>query len=326
MTNPTREDALATWRQMLLIRRFEEAAAKAYAMGSIQGFCHLYIGQEAVAVGAISALRADDVVYTSYRDHGHALAKGMSSRALMAELFGRVDGCCKGLGGSMHLFDVDAGIWGGYGIVGGHVPLATGTAFAFKYRSEDRVVLCFMGDGATNQGVFFEAMQLAELWDLPVIYIVENNHYAMGTPLERQTPVKDLTLRAQAFGIEADRLLDTDVFAVRDRVAQAVELARTETKPTFLEIETYRYRGHSMSDPAKYRSKEEVDKQKERDPLKALEQRLRREYEATDEELDAIESEVKAEVADAVEYAGKSPWPEPIEARRTTYTGGRETP
>ncbi|MCK6527335.1 pyruvate dehydrogenase (acetyl-transferring) E1 component subunit alpha [Myxococcota bacterium] len=316
-TAPTLDEMRSFYREMLLQRRFEEAAARVYTQGKIGGFCHLYIGQEAVGTGAIRALRPDDYVVTAYRDHGHALSKGSSSRAVMAELFGRSTGTSQGLGGSMHLFDVDRGLLGGYGIVGGHVPLAAGVAFASKYRGDGRVTLCFMGDGAVNQGVFFEAMQLASLWSLPVVFIVENNLYAMGTPLSMQTPVEDISLKAVPFGMDRDRFEDRDVFEVRRRVGRAVDRAREEGRPTFLEVLTYRYRGHSMSDPARYRTKEEVEERRLRDPLLFLEQRIKDAGAGGD--LAAIEESVAAEVEDALEFAENSPPPDPEVATRFVY-------
>jgi pyruvate dehydrogenase E1 component alpha subunit len=322
MTADGATHAADMYRRMLLIRRFEEATAKAYAEGKILGFCHLYIGQEAVAVAAIDCLESDDLVFTSYRDHGHALAKGLSSRRLMAELYGRVDGCCKGLGGSMHMFDASKGMLGGYGIVGGHVPLAAGAGFTIRYQGEDKVVMCFMGEGAANQGVFFEAMQLSALWGLPVVYIIENNGYAMGTPLSKQTPVENISLKAVGFGMEHDRIEDTDVLALRARVQQAVDLARRSKAPTLLEVRTYRYRGHSMSDPAKYRTRDEVKAYKERDPLKLLGQRLTEHFGYTEEQLKDFDSQVAARVKQALDFAENSPWPGVDVALEAVYASG----
>src|SRR5579864_8760320 len=256
---PAAPDHLAhLYREMLLIRRVEEESARAYAQGKIGGFLHLYIGQEAVAVGALAALRPDDYVITTYRDHGIALAKGMSSRALLAELFGKVTGCSRGLGGSMHMFDKEHNMLGGYGIVGGHIPLAAGTAFASKYKGDGRVTLCFFGDGSVPQGAFHEGVALAALWRLPVVFICENNLYSMGTPLYRSLSVADVSQKALAYGIARDRFDGEDVIRVRDRVAEAVRRARNESLPTLIEIRTYRFRGHSMSDAGLYRTKEEV--------------------------------------------------------------------
>ncbi len=294
---------------IVLCRRFEEAAAKAYGQGKIGGFCHLYIGQEAVGVGAISALQKDDWIVTTYRDHAQYLARGGDPRRAMAELFGRRGGCSRGLGGSMHFFDVERGFMGGWGIVGAHVPLAVGHAFAAKYRGEKRVALVFFGEGATAQGAFHEGMSLAALWKLPVVFVCENNHYAMGTPVEREVPVEDLTQLASAYDMRHDRLPDTrDVLEVRTRVARAVESARAGEGPTFLECVTYRYRGHSMSDPAKYRTKEEVDAWKVVDPIPITRRRL----EAAGvpaSELDAIEAAAEKKIEDAVAFAEAQPEP-----------------
>ena len=303
------------YRQMLLIRRFEEAAAKAYSQGKIGGFLHLYIGQEASAVGALSALRPSDYVLGTYHDHGLALARGMSARASMAELFGKVTGCSKGLGGSMHFFDAEKRMLGGYGIVGGHVPLAAGVAFASKYRGDGDVVLCFLGEGAVSIGDFHEALSLAALWHLPLITIVENNEYSMGTPLERSLSVPDTSLKALAYGMARDHITATDVMVVRDRVAEAVKRAREESLPTLIEVRTYRYRGHSMSDPGKYRTQEEIDARRQTDALHRLAEELRG-LGADDAALAALDAEVESEVEDAVRFAEESaePGEELIEA------------
>src|SRR3954452_22885359 len=237
------------YRQMLLIRRIEEEAARAYAQGKIGGFLHLYIGQEAVAVGSIAALKAEDYVVTTYRDHGIAIAKGMTARALMAELFGKVTGCSKGLGGSMHMFDVKNNMLGGYGIIGGHIPLAAGVAFASKYRKDGRVTLCYFGDGAVSIGGFHEGVSLAALWKLPIVFICENNEYSMGTPLSRTMSVEDVSLKGEGYGMARDRFFVRDVLDVEARVAEAVARARETSAPTLIEVRTYRFRGHSMSDP-----------------------------------------------------------------------------
>ncbi|MHC5022262.1 MAG: pyruvate dehydrogenase (acetyl-transferring) E1 component subunit alpha, partial [Planctomycetota bacterium] len=262
--------ALELFRQMLLIRRFEEESARAYSKGKIGGFLHLYIGQESVAVGASAALQPGDYTITTYRDHGLALARGTTSKAAMAELFGKVTGCSKGLGGSMHFFDAEHAMYGGHGIVGGHLPLAAGMAFASKYRGEDRVTMVFYGEGASSIGAVHEAMSLAALWKLPIVFVCENNQYAMGTSLARSMAMTDISLRADAYGMAKDRFVADDVFSVRDRLASAVERARKGDGPSLIEIRTYRYRGHSMSDPAKYRTKEELEEQKKRDALTRL--------------------------------------------------------
>jgi pyruvate dehydrogenase E1 component alpha subunit len=307
-------------RQMLLIRRFEEEAARAYSLGKIGGFLHLYIGQEAVAVGACAALRPEDYTITTYRDHGLALGRGMSARAAMAELYGRATGCSKGLGGSMHFFDVEHNMLGGHGIVGGHLPLAAGLAFAAKYRGEARVTVALYGEGAASIGATHEAMSLASLWKLPIVFICENNQYAMGTPLARQLSVHDVSVKAAAYGMARDRFEAEDVFEVRDRLAVAFERARSGEGPTLVECVTYRYRGHSMSDPAKYRTAEEVDDHKRRDPL----ERLRRELcasEAGAAAVAAVEAEVEREIADALRFAEESLDPGPELLEPTTYKG-----
>src|SRR4051812_39569219 len=250
-----RIDRLAAfYRQMLIIRRCEEESARAYAQGKIGGFLHLYIGQEAVAVGACAALDRDDYVVGTYRDHGLAIAKGMEPKTVLAELYGKVTGCSKGLGGSMHLFDANNHTLGGYGIVGGHIPLAAGVAFASKYRQDGRVTLCFFGEGAVSIGGFHEACSLAALWKLPIVFVCENNEYSMGTPLSRTMSVEDVSLKADAYGMAKDRLFVRDVFEVEARVADAVARAREKSEPTLIEARTYRFRGHSMSDPGKYRT------------------------------------------------------------------------
>ncbi|HKA86075.1 MAG TPA: pyruvate dehydrogenase (acetyl-transferring) E1 component subunit alpha [Haliangiales bacterium] len=295
------------YRQMLGIRRMEEAAAKAYAQGKIGGFLHLGIGQEAVCVGAIAALRPEDYVVATYREHGHAYAKGTSARAILAELFGRKTGISKGLGGSMHLFDAPNHFLGGYGIVGGHVPIAAGVAFKCKYLEEKRVTLCFFGEGSSSIGGFFEGVALAALWKLPVVFVCENNLYAMGTPLYRSLSVEDVSMKALAFGMARDRFDGDDVLRVHGRITEAVERARDEGEPTMIEVRTYRFRGHSMSDPGQYRTKEEVEEWKKRDPVSTARRRLVEEAKADEEMLKALEAEVKEEIEDAVKFAEESP-------------------
>src|SRR4026209_1425396 len=252
---------------MLLTRRLEERASQQYQAQKIGGFCHLYIGQEAVGTGAMAAIRFDDYFITAYRDHAHALVRGTSANACMAELFGKDTGCSRGLGGSMHFFDKEHHMYGGHAIVGAHVPLATGLAFASKYRNEDRCTLCFFGDGAINQGSFHEAFNLAALWKLPVLFVCENNLFGMGTHVERSTSVKDLTSRAKAYGVPATVVNGMDVRQVRDSVRTVLDGMRKKPGPFFLEARTYRYRGHSMSDPATYRTKEELEKYKNDEPI-----------------------------------------------------------
>ena len=300
---------------MLLQRRFEERVAEAYALGKIGGFCHLYIGQEAVSTGTQSALRPDDYVITTYRDHGQALMRGVSPRAVMAELFGRVDGCVHGKGGSMHMFDRGVNFLGGHGIVGGHIPLATGVGFAIKYRGGDQVCVCFMGEAAVNGGAFHESLNMAGLWKLPVLYVIENNRYGMGTAIERASSIKDLYKRGESYGM-ADATVDgQDVLAVRDAMARAVARARSEQMPALLEVRTYRYVGHSMSDAASgtYRTKAELEEYEKRDPIALLRQRMNAAGEITDAAFDALDTQIKAVVQDAWDFADNSPEP-PLEA------------
>lgn len=295
------------YRQMLAIRRLEEAAAKAYAQGKIGGFLHLGIGQEAVCVGAISAIQKEDYVVATYREHGHAYAKGISARAILAELYAKKTGASKGLGGSMHLFQADINFLGGYGIVGGHVPIAAGVAFKCKYLGEKRVTLCFFGEGSANIGGFFEGVALAALWKLPVVFICENNQYAMGTPLYRSLSVEDVSMKALAFGMARDRFDGDDVVRVHARIAEAVERARETNEPTMVEVKTYRFRGHSMSDPGQYRTKDEVEEWKKRDPVSIGRRRLVEEADMDEPALKALEARVKAEIEDAVKFAEDSP-------------------
>ena len=311
---PKDADALRRMlRDMLLIRRFEEKSGEAYALGKIGGFCHLYIGQEAVGVGTMAALRPDDYVLTSYRDHGQALARGMSSRAVMAELFGKATGCSGGKGGSMHLFDVTKGFLGGHAIVGGHIPLVTGVAFAIKYREGDQVAVGFFGEAAVNNGAFHEALNMAALWRLPAIYICENNRYGMGTALERASAIYDVAQRACSYDMPAEVVDGMDVLAVRDAVARAAQRARDRYTPTLLEIRTYRFMGHSMSDPihGHYRTKDEVDEMKARDPIHTFADKLRADGLLDDEHWQAMEADVTDEVEDALRFADESPEPSP---------------
>jgi pyruvate dehydrogenase E1 component alpha subunit len=301
----TVEELRPLYRQMLAIRRMEEASAKAYSQGKIGGFLHLIIGQEAVCVGAIAALEPKDYVVATYREHGHAYAKGVPARPIMAELYGKKTGLVKGLGGSMHLFDKSKNFLGGYGIVGGHVPIAAGAAFASKYRGDGRVTLCFFGEGASTIGGFAEGLALAALWKLPVVLICENNQYSMGTPLYRSLAVEDVSMRALAHGMARDRFDGDDVVKVKRRIAEAVERARTTGEPTLVEVITYRFRGHSMSDPGLYRTKEEVEEWRRRDPLNRSRARLT-ELGMSEEELTALEDDVKAEIEDAVRFAEES--------------------
>ena len=296
---------------MALIRRFEEKAAEMYALGKIGGFLHIYIGQEAVAVGATSVLRPDDYVISSYREHGHCLAKGSDPRRVMAELFGRRDGLCKGKGGSMHLFDKSVNFLGGHGIVGAHLPNAAGVAFAVKYEQRDQVVLCYFGDGAVPPGEFHESMNLAALWNLPVIYICENNGYAMGTAVHRALAQPEIWRFAETYHMRGEVVDGMDVLAVRDCVARAVALAREQQRPALIEARTYRFRGHSMRDPAGavYRTKEEVEREKRRDPIVHFTDRCLDDGLLTSADVDGIRGEVEEQVNEAVTFADASPEP-----------------
>ena len=303
MTETDGKLAVEMLRQMLLIRRFEEKAAQLYGLRKIGGFCHLYIGQEAVAVGAVAAIDlTTDYVLTAYRDHGHALACGMDPGVVMAELFGKVTGCSRGKGGSMHLFDVDKHYYGGNGIVGAHIPVATGAALALKYRGEAGVALCFFGDGAIHQGSFHESANLAKIWNLPVIYICENNQYGMGTSYKRVSAVDDFSVMGASYGIPGAQVDGMDAMAVHRSVGEAAGRAREGT-PSLLEIKTYRYRGHSMSDPAKYRTKQELEAYKQQDPIVILTDRLRADGNLTDDQYDTLDTEAKQAAARAVEFA-----------------------
>ena len=299
---------------MLVQRRFEEKVGEAYALGKIGGFCHLYIGQEAVSTGIIGQLRPDDYVIGTYRDHGQALVRGVTPRAVMAELFGRIDGCSHGKGGSMHMFDRDTNFLGGHGIVGSHVPLAAGVGFAIKYRGGDQVIVCFMGDSVVNIGAFHEALNMAALWKLPCLFVIENNRYGMGTPVEKAAAVDDLSKRADGYTGMAGIVIDgMDVHAVRSAAAAAIERARTESRPSLLEVRTYRFRGHSMSDAVSgtYRPKAELDEYTRLDPIFALKASMVAAGSFTDKDWDAMEQEVAAIVQDAWDFADQSPEPPP---------------
>ncbi len=312
-------------RQMLLIRRFEEKAGEMYSLGKIGGFCHLYIGQEAVAVGTIASLRADDYLITAYREHGHALARGMSARAAMAELFGKVTGCSRGKGGSMHLFDAATNFLGGHGIVGGQIPIAAGVGFATKYRKTDQVVACYFGEAAVNIGSFHEALNMASLWKLPVVFICENNGYGMGTALARASAILDIAHRAYSYEMACAVVDGQDVFAVKAAMDEAVARGRTDKKPTLLEIRTYRYVGHSMSDAAHgtYRTKDEVEEFRKRDPITLLRDTMIDEGLLDDAGFEALDRQIQAEVEDAVTFAEESPDPAPEELYTDVYAGDR---
>jgi pyruvate dehydrogenase E1 component alpha subunit len=306
-----RDEAFSLYKQMLLIRRFEERCAQLYVEGKIGGFLHLYIGQEAVGVGAMSLLRPDDYLITSYRDHGYALARGTDPRPLLAELCGKVSGISRAKGGSMHFYDVPRGNFGGDGIVGGHLPIAAGIGYSIRLRKTDQVVLCFFGDGAVNEGAFHEALNVSALWNLPVVYIIENNRYGMGTSLDRASSVKDLYQRGSAYGIPRFDVNGMDLVAVRTVLGQAIDLARKDKRPTLVEAETYRYRGHSMSDPGKYRRKEEVEEMMKSDPVLVWGKRLVDQERFTKEDLEAADKEILAQMDDAVAYVESSADPTP---------------
>ena len=316
----SREDLLRFYREMVLIRRFEERAGQLYGMGLIGGFCHLYIGQEAVAVGVQESVKqGHDKIITGYRDHGHMLCAGMDPKEVMAELTGRIGGSSKGKGGSMHMFDIATGFYGGHGIVGAQVALGTGLALANHYKGNGNVSYAYFGDGAANQGQVYESFNMAQLWKLPAIYIIENNQYAMGTSIERSSSTTQLSERGSSFGIPGEQVDGMDVLAVRDATARAVKRAREGGGPYILEMKTYRYRGHSMSDPAKYRAKEEVDEvKKTRDPIDHVKMLLDQAG-ATEDDLKAIDAEIKTIVAEAVQFAQESPEPDPSELYTDVY-------
>jgi pyruvate dehydrogenase E1 component alpha subunit len=320
--DPARADVYRDWlRQMLLIRRFEEKAGEAYSLGKIGGFCHLYIGQEAVAVGSLAALGADDYITCSYREHGHALARGMSARTVMSELFGKAAGSSKGKGGSMHLFDASLGFLGGHGIVGGHIPLATGMAFAAKYRDTQQVAVCYFGEAAVNNGAFHEALNMAALWKLPAIYLCENNRYGMGTALERASAIYDISERASSYDMANEVVDGQDVLIMHAAMERAVERARADKVPTLLEVRTYRFMGHSMSDPihGHYRTKEEVEDQRKRDPISVWSQRLIAEGLTDDAAVKALDKKIVGEVEDAYRFADEAADPEPGELYKDVY-------
>jgi pyruvate dehydrogenase E1 component alpha subunit len=305
----SREELLSFYRMMLLIRRFEERAGQLYGMGLIGGFCHLYIGQEAVVVGMQAAQRLGDQVITGYRDHGHMLATGMDPKEIMAELTGRIGGSSRGKGGSMHMFSTEKAFFGGHGIVGAQVSLGTGLAFANKYRGDGKVSVTYFGDGAANQGQVYESFNMASLWKLPAVYIVENNQYAMGTSVERASAETELHKRGISFDIQGELVDGMDVLAVREAGKRALDKARAGGGPTLLEMKTYRYRGHSMSDPAKYRTKEEVEEVKtQHDPIDHV-KRLLAEANVSEEELKDIDRDVRAIVLEAAQFAQESPEP-----------------
>jgi pyruvate dehydrogenase E1 component alpha subunit len=322
MQPPEQRDEVEMLSLMLLIRRFEERASQQYQAQKIGGFCHLYIGQEAVVCGAVAAVRPDDYLITAYRDHAHALARGTTADACMAELFGKATGCSRGLGGSMHYFDKAHHMYGGHAIVGAHVPLGVGLAFASKYRDEDRVTLCFFGDGAINQGGFHEALNLAALYKLPIIFICENNLFAMGTSVERSTSLKEIVDRAEGYDIPGTVIDGMNFREVRDKLAGIIDSIRKDPHPAFAEIRTYRYRGHSMSDPASYRTKEQLEKFRLDDPITRLRAQLTREEKLTNEQFDKMDKHAKETALASVKFAEESPEPPLENLYDYTYVDG----
>lgn len=315
----SKEQYLKWYEEMLLWRRFEEKASQLYIQQRIRGFCHLYIGQEAVVAGAISVIRPDDNMISAYRDHVHPIAKGVPPNAIMAELMAKITGCSKGKGGSMHMFSAEHRFFGGHGIVGGQIPLGAGIAFADKYNGSDRVTLCYMGDGAVRQGALHEAFNMAMLWKLPVIFIIENNNYAMGTSVERTTNVKELYKIGLSYEMPSKAVNGMSVEDVHDATEWAVKHARGGDGPVLLEIKTYRFRGHSMSDPGKYRSKEEVEDYKKQDPIEQVLDTLKKNKWINDAEIEAIDEKIKAIVEESVRFAEESPYPDASELYKDVY-------
>jgi len=318
-TKFTKETYIKWYEQMLLMRRFEEKAAQLYGQQKIKGFCHLYIGQEAVVAGTMSALNSDDRIITAYRDHAHALACGISARAVMAELFGKVTGCSKGKGGSMHMFGKEQNFFGGHGIVGGQIPLGAGIAFADMYRGGKQVTVCYFGDGAARQGALHETFNMAMMWNLPVIFVCENNGYAMGTSVQRTTNVLDIYKIGSAYNMPSEPVDGMQCETVHEAIEKAAERARKGEGPTLLEIRTYRYRGHSMSDPAKYRTKEEVEAYKQKDPIEVVKNTLLKNKWATEQDIEKIEEKIILVVNDSVEFSENSPFPDASELYQDVY-------
>src|SRR5476651_1888356 len=315
----TKDTYLHWYESMLLMRKFEEKAGQLYGQQKIRGFCHLYIGQEAVLAGAISVLKHEDSMITAYRDHAHALAKGTHPNAVMAELYGKATGCSKGKGGSMHMFDKENNFYGGHGIVGGQVPLGAGIAFAEKYKGTDFLSVAYMGDGAVRQGALTEPFNMAALWKLPVIFVCENNGYAMGTSVERTTVQTDIYKLGLPYGIPSSPVDGMDPAAVHKAMDEAVQRARNGEGPTFLEMRTYRYKGHSMSDPQKYRTKEELESYKAKDPIEIIKQAIEKAGYADEKWFEDIDNKIKAEIDEAVKFAEESPWPEASELYTDVY-------
>ncbi len=319
--NLSADEKIELYRQLVRIRRFEERSLRAYQAKKIGGFLHLYIGQEAIAVGCCSLMGEDDHVITAYRDHGHAIAVGMDLKPLMAELYGKATGCSKGKGGSMHYFDPSRNFWGGHGIVGGQIPLGTGLAYAVKYQGKKGAAMAFMGDGAVNQGAVHEAMNLAALWDLPCVFVIENNRYSMGTSQIRSTAGPGLAERAAGYGMNWAKCLGHDVYEVRETMHEVLTLAREESKPSVVEIDTYRYRGHSVADPDKtYRTREEIEEyRKTKDPLVIFQSRLTEEGVLTEETQKEIDKAARAEAEQAAIFAEESPFPTVADIQKDVY-------
>lgn len=314
------EEVVEMFRQMYLQRRFEERAMQMYQKGKFGGFLHLYIGQEAVSTGTVFALNDDDDIITAYRDHGWGLVRGVSAKEGMAELFGKATGCSKGKGGSMHFANTENHFWGGYGIVGGHIPIGGGIAFANKYQQNDRITACFLGDGAVDQGALHETLNMSQLWKLPCMYVVENNGYSMGTSTHRHT-VGEIVDRAKGYGMKSALLNGMDVFTVYEKIKEIAEDIRETMEPYFVEIRTYRYRGHSMSDPGKYRTKEELEEYKKTDPIERMKSYLKDEKLLKEEEIEKIEEEIEDEVMEAIDFAEESPFPEDEALFEDMYSG-----
>lgn len=315
----SKEVYLKWYESMLLMRKFEEKAGQLYIQQKIRGFCHLYIGQEALVAGAVSATKPSDNMITAYRDHAHPIGLGMDPKYVMAELYGKATGCSKGKGGSMHMFDRKLNFFGGHGIVGGQIPLGAGIAFADKYKGNDNVTLCYMGDGAVRQGAFHEALNMAMTWKLPVIFIIENNNYAMGTAVDRVSNVTNLHEMANGYNMPNEQVDGMACEPVHEAIERAVERARKGEGPTLLEMKTYRYKGHSMSDPAKYRTKEELEEYKSLDPIENALQKIKKHKYATDKEIEAIQNRVKEQVAESVEFSENSEFPDPAELYNEVY-------
>lgn len=315
----TKDTYLQWFDMMMLIRRFEEKSAQLYGQQKIRGFCHLYIGQEAVVAGTMSAIQKGDKLITAYRDHGHALAVGIEPKAVMAELYGKVTGCTKGKGGSMHMFSKEHNFFGGHGIVGGQIPLGAGMALAEKYKKTKNVSICYLGDGAVRQGSLHETFNMAMLWKLPVVFVCENNNYAMGTSVERTTNVLDIYKIACGYEMPAEQVDGMSCEAVHEAIERTANSARKGEGPTFLEVKTYRYKGHSMSDPAKYRTKDELNKYKDVDPIEQVRKTILSKKHATEKKLEEMEKAIDERVAEAVEFAEKSDYPDPSELYTDVY-------